>query len=391
MSKIAIIVAESFTTMRGQANAEINRIKYLLDIADYRIDVFSFCICDSWLSSKLRHTSRIATPPIKNVNGVDIHFKWRKFSIIDYFLQIKLHKKPIVNGNWKLKFASLFKSYDLIMAHSDDSGELALYINKKYGIPYCVTWHGSDIHTGPFKSQYSFNHVKQILDGAAINFMVSKKLLETAEQISSINNKIVLYNGVSDAFYRFTDEVRKTLRFSYGLREKRIVAFAGNLVPVKNPMALPEIFKLIHKKNPDIDFWIMGTGKMLSEVKEKADEYELPLYFLGSIPSEEMPKRLNCVDVLILPSLNEGLPLVTIEALACGAKVVGSNVGGIPEAIGYDNSFELDDLFYEKVAERTLFMLNNEVHQDLKDCFSWKETAKLENEIYLRLLQEKHN
>ena len=47
-------------------------------------------------------------------------------------------------------------------------------------------------------------------------------------------------------------------------------------------------------------------------------------------------------DVLILPSINEGLPLTVVEGLACGCNVVGSLVGGIPEVIGEDNCVDLN-------------------------------------------------
>ena len=76
-----------------------------------------------------------------------------------------------------------------------------------------------------------------------------------------------------------------------------------------------------------------------------------------------------------------------MEALACGANVVGSKAGGIPEVIGEENSFELDDEhFAQNVARRIVQMLSKTVKQDLKPCFSWTEAAKIENKVYHEIL-----
>lgn len=389
MKKLAIIVAESFNHPRGQALAEINRINYLKQIADYQVDVFSFSLFEGWLTRKLRHTAKAETPSVKQVDGFDVNFKWRHFSLIDYILNIKLHFSPIINKGWTLRYAYLFKDYDLIMAHSDECGELALKIHQKYGIPYCVTWHGSDIHTSPFASQYGFEHAKAILDNASVNFIVSRKLKEISEKISTVDNKVVLYNGINSSFQKFDSNKRKELRQHYGVADKKVVAFVGNLFPVKNPMSLPKIFKNIYSQNTDVAFWIIGTGKFQDPLKHKFEEFNLPVEFCGDVSADEMPDRYNSIDVLVLPSINEGLPLVVVEALACGANVVGSEAGGIPEVVGKENSFDRNDnQFAENVANRIVYMLANEVEQELNPCFSWAETAKIENEIYLKIFNE---
>lgn len=389
MKNIAIIVAESFTTLRGQANAELNRIKYLKDIADYQIDIYSFSIYEGWLVRKLRHSKKMDISCVKTISGVKIKFAWRSFSLIDYILTVKFHKSPIINKGWTLKYVDLFKDYDLIMAHSDECGELALAVHNKYGIPYCVTWHGSDIHTGPFLSKSAFENTKRILDNAEMNFMVSNKLKEFAEKISTVENKLVLYNGVNSDYKRFDNLSRNKLRIRYSVADKKVVAFVGNLVQVKNPTILPEIFKSTYTKYKNIEFWVIGTGKLLEVVRQKCDEYKLPVKFWGDVPSKEMPEKYNSIDVLVLPSINEGLPLVVIEALACGANVVGSAAGGIPESIGKANVFELNDQFVENISNRIFTMLTEKIEQKLSPVFSWTETAKLENEVYHRILKNK--
>src|SRR5439155_27155037 len=54
---------------------------------------------------------------------------------------------------------------------------------------------------------------------------------------------------------------------------------------------------------------------------------------VGARPHEEIPVWMNASDVLCLPSLNEGLPNVALEAMACGLPVVASRVGGVREIV----------------------------------------------------------
>lgn len=389
MKKLAIIVTESFSSLRGQANAELSRIKALRKISNMQIDVYSFAIYEGWLVRKLRHTAKEETPLSKIVEDVKISFKWRKFSLIDYVLTVKLNKAPIVNRNWMLKYVDMFAGYDLIMSHSADCGELLMAIRDKYKIPFYVTWHGSDIHTWPFSSRYAWSYTKKILDNAEINFMVSKALLETANKISTKENKMVLYNGYDDTkFVRYEDSKRVLLKQKYHVVGKKVVAFAGNLLAIKNPMSLPEIFNNVYKNYcGDVKFWILGSGKYQEPLRKRFADYKLPVEFCGNVSNEEMPDRYNCIDVLVLPSLNEGLPLVTVEALACGANAVGSCVGGIPEVLGEENVFSLGDMFTYNIADRIVYLLNNRIEQKLKPCFSWERTAELESKIYHQNIQ----
>jgi glycosyltransferase involved in cell wall biosynthesis len=86
--------------------------------------------------------------------------------------------------------------------------------------------------------------------------------------------------------------------------------------------------------------------------------------------------------LLVLPSSLEGLPLVVIEALSCGAKVVATNVIGTAEAVGRDNAIDLGDDFIERFTNRGAQLLEGNIDQQLPPEVSWTATAVKENKIY---------
>lgn len=386
--RIAILIADSIYNRKGMMNAELNRITHLMRIATYGIDVFTFQTYNGWFVRKLRHQKKSERPKSIIIDGINIKIEWNKFSLIDYILTVKLKMRPIISRNWQYKYSSRFAGYDLIIANSTQMGDLARYIKQKYNIPYFVTWHGTDIHTAPFENKYKYEQAKRILLDAKLNFMVSESLRNTSKQIAPEASSMVLYNGVSSLFKRYPDSDRLRIRREKGVEGKKIVAFAGHLIEVKNPQLLPEIFNAVNQKyNAPIEFWVMGTGKKCSYVIDKCNDYCVPLKMWGNIPANEMPNMLNCVDVQVLPSRNEGLPLIAVEALACGANAVGARVGGIPEAMGEENTFVHGPQFIDEISNRIVFMLQNKVQQPLKPCFSWERTSEIENGIYLKMLK----
>src|SRR5690606_18370193 len=115
---------------------------------------------------------------------------------------------------------------------------------------------------------------------------------------------------------------------------------------------LPEIFTKLYLYSNKFVFWIVGNGILEQELKERLNKSGVPFKMFGNVDPNKIPELMNCFDVLVLPSFNEGLPLVTLEAITCGSNVVGSNVGGISEVIGNENVFNLDNNFICNITNR---------------------------------------
>lgn len=381
MLKLAVIFESSPFDRKGLFNAVHNRIRHLVATGECEVDVFCVHSRDTAFTRRVRHTSEVPHIDEVTIEGIRYRLLWYRFSIIDHLTVSRLHRVPFFFTRFLRRNLSLFRGYDRIIAHSLTGGLFAREIAAQYSIPYFITWHGSDVHTHPWRNPLILKHTRSVMEGASCNFFVSGALMAESERITSEAKKDVLYNGVSDSFGSFPPDIRKRFRMAAGVNEEeKVVAFVGNLVPVKNVSSLYSVFSKVRQMySGPVSFWIVGDGKLRSAVeRDFASDPSLKVRFWGNVDAEEMPDVMNCVDVLVLPSRNEGLPLVCAEALVCGANVVGSRVGGIPEIIGNDYTVPHSDTFAEDMASMVASLLNEPVRQRLPEHISWPVTASKE-------------
>lgn len=382
--RIAIFIKGSLKDRKGLLNAALNRVNYLKELdRTNRVDVYcihSYYNRISCFINRIAYMSQFEDDMV--LDGIHIHWLWAKITIWDI---LKKHlcnvSQDRIDKRCVERLASTFESYDVFSAHGLIAGLAANAIAKNQGKPFFITWHGTDIHTAPFLNSDVFDMTSNLLNRATCNFFVSKALQRQAQTIRQQFKSTILYNGVSDIFYRFSDNKRTGLRQTYGVNDKKVVAFCGNVIDIKNVDVLPELFDRIERQyNGEIMFWIIGDGDKRKHLQDNMKMTNI--LFWGNVRADDMPALMNCIDVLVVPSKQEGLPLVSLEALACGANVVSSKVGGIPEVVGEENSFSLDGDFIDNMSSRTVEMLNGAVEQHVADIFDWRKTAEKEMEVY---------
>lgn len=388
--RIAILFDGNLNDRKGQTNAILSRIQFLKARNEFDISVFMIQTYEPWYIRLLRHTKKYSKPDISDIDGISIRNLWFSFSLIDYILTVKLHRKSIFFPIFLSKLPTLFKDFDLISAHGY-IGSIAVKVKKLYGIPYCVTWHGSDIHTAPFTTPWIKKNAAQIIENADMNFCVSSDLMRVSYKINPLGKRMVLYNGVDrQKFYHYNAGVCSVLRKDFGLSENKYhIASVGGVVEIKNPMSLPFIYEKINEKIPNIQFHLVGDGKLAESVKMKCESLGLDLRTWGNIDAEIMPNIYNMMDLIVMPSFNEGLPLTAVEALACGTLMVGSRVGGIPEVLGEDNTVPLHENFITQLAELCISKLQNKEEVHLPEKFDWGKTVQEESFQYNQIFSQK--
>jgi len=130
---------------------------------------------------------------------------------------------------------------------------------------------------------------------------------------------------------------RKEARKSLGLVESEVVTvgYIGGLYAGKNVKTLVKAFEESMKSclGTKARLIIIGDGPMRPILEEYVRKHSIAnsVSFLGFIP--DAYRFLNAIDIFVLPSLNEGSPIVLIEAMSCGKAIIASNITAIKEMV----------------------------------------------------------
>jgi glycosyltransferase involved in cell wall biosynthesis len=210
----------------------------------------------------------------------------------------------------------------------------ASWLARRLGIPYVVKVHGTDLNV---KAEQALlrPQIRYALRGAQAVVAVSQALADKAVALGVEPSRVhVLYNGVEQNL--FSPGPRRDARERLKLaQDERLLLYVGNLKDSKGCLDLLETFPHVLTTRPDTRLLFIGTGPCRDALLHRAaalgcaDRVQL----LGAIEHFSLGDWFRAADLLCLPSHNEGVPNVVLEAMACGTPVVATRVGGIPEVL----------------------------------------------------------
>lgn len=207
-------------------------------------------------------------------------------------------------------------------------------LSGELGFPFVAIAQGSDVH------QYLRHPVRrkiiaQALPAASAVITRSAELARLLGETGIASESLhTIYNGVNRALFRPAD--RAAARQALNLQQDvQIILFVGNFYPIKNPLLLIEAHSQVCDDNTlsRTKLIMLGDGPLAGNARALGDQLHFgPNVVLGGRKSAaEVARYMQAADVLCVPSVNEGVPNVVLEAFACGLPVVASRVGGIPE------------------------------------------------------------
>jgi teichuronic acid biosynthesis glycosyltransferase TuaC len=324
------------------------------------------------------------------------------FESIDY--QLVSYKRDLLFYLYKiLRFDTLnFKRYSKFILSSEvidinkystisahwgvTAGILAKELSLIGSIKYAITLHGSDIHTIPKKNHKIKKLLVSALNNSSVNFFVSQALYEESKSLGYVgDNYYITTNGVDTELF---NNIKGTKRHR-DLREKfspdknkKIIGFVGNLNEIKNAHLLPEIQKQL--SSFDCMFILLGDGPLRCYLEENMDMGRTTI--TGRLEHQQVVKYMQLFDLLILPSQNEGLPLVLAESLSCGTIALASDVGGISEILEDDFLVKVNsDQFSKRFALGIIRLLDNAHEAKLDKKFHWSQILKNEADRFRKI------
>ena len=206
------------------------------------------------------------------------------------------------------------------------TGAVAWVVSKVTGVSYVLTAHLGDVPGGvPEQTENLFRWVKPftlpIWRGASATTAVSNFVADLAKQAYGVSSKIIL-NGIS-------------LPMAPELKPQEIprLLMVGRMSMQKNPQAAVGALALL--KELPWTMTVIGDGPLLAETRAETERLGLGsrIEFRGWATAAEVSEVMKNSEILLMPSLSEGLPMVAVEALTHGLAIVGSRIGGLADVV----------------------------------------------------------
>jgi glycosyltransferase involved in cell wall biosynthesis len=271
----------------------------------------------------------------KKINFDFLYFKEFDHSfkneIISYDGRCFLLPRPSLSSRriYKDFFKENAKNYDAIHLHPTFLNMFILPLAKKYGIKNRIVHSHTTMYSDKFFSSirnFFFNlplrHNANWYFGCSIaagDFLYGKKRFLKDGKSFLINNAINVDRFVFDV------EQREKIRNEYNIKDSILIGHVGRFTEGKNHLFLIEIFNEFVKLKPNAKLMLIGNGNLRDRIKEKIKYYNLEdsVIFTGQV--KNVNDYLNALDIFVMPSLYEGLPIVGVEAQTNGLPIVLSD------------------------------------------------------------------
>lgn len=227
---------------------------------------------------------------------------------------------------WHSFFRAHPGEYPIVHGHLGSTAAIYLSIAKKYGC-YAIA-HSHSAGAGSLKFRLFSYPTRYVAD----HFFACSAEAAAARyggRVAGNSEKCKIINNAIDAVkFTFDPESRKRLRQELEIPEDTlVVGHLGRFRQEKNHLFLLEVFHEIHRNNPKTLLLLVGDGELRQEIEARIQELELADKVILAGARSNTWDYYNAMDVFVLPSLYEGVPVSLVEAQASGLScIVSANV-----------------------------------------------------------------
>ncbi len=210
-------------------------------------------------------------------------------------------------------------------------------------------------------------------------------------------NVIVIPNGIDKS--KFERELDlSTLRGRFATSDEKLVLFVGRLVYEKGAHLLVESIPTVLREM-NCKFVIVGEGYMKEQLVARVKELGLgsKAFVTGFLDEQTVLGLFRVSDVVVIPSLYEPFGIVALEAMAAGAPIITTALGGLAEIIDHEKTGVKVDPNPESIAWGIVKLLNDrpnaqqlakEAYRKVVSDFGWQTIAQRTREVYTKVLRE---
>ncbi len=274
---------------------------------------------------------------------------------------------------YRKMFDGIFKKYFLKntdIIHSVGVGHAGIicgFIARKYGIPHVAQCIGSDVNI-ILPQIAKFAGVKGWNKGVDIFVGNSKELRDHIHKLYPSSRAEVIYRGVNLHEFHPVQEPKNgqknyiTVTYLGGLSPKETKPFG---MDQKGGITLLKAWEKFKQDNPASNASLQFCGPnvnsgIIASILQK-DPSSIQVNVVGPMDRKKVASLLQQSQIVVLPSMFEGLPNVAMEAAASGAALVGTKVGGIPEVIMEGrNGYLIDRKDADQIADKLSQLINDQ-------------------------------
>lgn len=251
--------------------------------------------------------------------GSDVYILPSPLSLKSFFKSLKAIKKF---------FKEYSKDYDVVHLHSPTLNEFTLKYAKKNGIPNRII-HSHSTMTSPYLIKKCIQiFLQRNITKYANNFFSCSSeaaVFLYGNDFCKKNEVYIVKNAVDTEKFRYSEQQNDLFRKHFKVEDKRIAIHVSNFSQIKNVKFLVYVLKDLVSITDNFRFIFVGDGPTKSEIENLVKELCLQEYCIFTGRRNDVDKLLNVADVLLLPSIKEGLPVTVLEAQANGMKCFVSN------------------------------------------------------------------
>ena len=211
------------------------------------------------------------------------------------------------------------------------------------------------------------------------------------KSVIKAGNYEVIPNGIELNKYAYNSDVRKVMRKRLGVEEKFVIGNVGRFSAQKNHTFLIDIFNKVQQRNSNTVLLLFGVGELMEMIKTKVRDLgiEDKVIFYGV--SNEMEKMWQAMDVFVMPSLHEGLPVTGVEAQASGLPCVFADT--ITKEIGLTDNCQFlslndsEERWIETILSYKDLERKSGVQALLKARYDIQQTADRVAELYTKMVK----
>ena len=248
---------------------------------------------------------------------------------------------------------------NLVQTHGYKTHLIGLFLRLIWGTPWIAFAHGY-IQGGWKVRLYNW------LDRAVLRY--ADRIVTVSESMTSLlvrhdvrPDKIrLVYNAIeSDGAESPTGAAGVRERHGVPARD-RVVGVIGRLSPEKGQLVFLNALRIARRSCPDVTALLIGEGEDQALLERYCRDHELASRVVFTGYRENVAEYFQALDLLVLPSMSEGLPNVVLEAMSFGVPVLATRVGGVPEIIGNDNGVMVPAGDAEALAKNMVELLQND-------------------------------